>query len=148
MNEQHFRFSNVLLSSFFLLQRTRPWSPPVRRWTPFSPLSPPWWRTRRMGPPLRSSGTLPTHSEKLRYSTYSSGLWIRIRKDPHSFSLLDLDSHSTYGSGATRKFLKIKIVKMLEIFSVICTSSTFLILFLSNVFLTAENSWKGTVRKF
>ena len=67
MNDQHFRFSNVLLSSFFLLQRTRPWSPPVRRWTPFSPLSPPWWRTRRMGPPLRSSGTLPTHSEKLRY---------------------------------------------------------------------------------
>ena len=35
-------------------------------------------------------------------SGFVSGLWIRIRMDPHSFSLMDPDPHSICGSGSRR----------------------------------------------
>ena len=46
------------------------------------------------------------------FSYRKPGLWIRIRMDPHSFSLLDPDPHSICGSGSRGKILREKKKKI------------------------------------
>ena len=67
-------------------------------------------RTARMRTP-------PSFSHQRRFVKFTcimvnSGLWIRIRMDSHSFSLLDPDPHSICGSGSRRVNLSTKTEKM------------------------------------